>query len=198
MDSQTAISPAALVNINGQFDGARHGHFFRKKYYNPTPAAKARRVPALGDVESLNSHRDILRRKIERPLDLERGIDPFDGKLRRIVIQAGGQQYNAEQGPWRRRRIKSNASWRLRFSGWLLGPGAFDEDYQPNGAKSSRALLGSSSQATRYHLWPWLHSLARTLSPHTTAGYQLAPGNTQSMFGTSWMRIRTTLESEPE
>jgi len=135
VDSQTAISPAGLVNINGQFDGAPHGHFFRKKYYNPTPAAKARRVPALGDVEPLNSHRDILRRKIERPLDLERGIDPFDGKLRRIVIQAGGQQYNAEQGPWRRRRIKSNASWRLRFSGWLLGPGAFDEDYQPNGGE---------------------------------------------------------------
>ncbi|KAJ9655086.1 hypothetical protein H2201_008884 [Coniosporium apollinis] len=135
-----------LIDINHHFDGGFHGLFFGPKFRNPTFSVKQQRHPPL-DLEKGLYNRDILRRITWKPEDLERRIDPLEGKLCHFTVQASPDAYKEHQGPWRRTQIEDNASKRLRLAGWILGRRSFETGSGLDGgqlaARAGRILLAS-------------------------------------------------------
>ena len=135
MFKNTKYTPAVEINetelqsvdVSEHFDGQKHRNWRLGgvSFHNP--------VDLEGGAKHSDIHynRDLLGRQTLRPKDLQRYIDPTDGKPRRLIVQATRAVLAERTGDWRRTKIKGNAPIMLRLSNWALK----DVLLKPDGSK---------------------------------------------------------------
>jgi len=92
------------------------------------------RKPGFG-YEHLGNHRhsDVFNREYSGGYD-DRYLSPYDGKIKRLVVQATDDIYdNTENGTWRRTFIRNISPFYLRLANWPLN----HVDYTRNGGPTS-------------------------------------------------------------
>lgn len=104
------------VDVSEYFDGQRHINWRlgRIPFYNP------RDLEGGPKYSELHYNKDILGRQTLRPKDLQRYIDPDDGKPRRLIVQATDEVLAEGSGDWRRTKIRGHPPVMLRLSNWVL------------------------------------------------------------------------------
>lgn len=113
--TETEMHP---VDVSEHFDGQKHIKWRHGKplhtFHNPHDLEGGPKY------SELHYNKDILGRETLRPKDLQRYIDPEDGKPRRLIVQATPEVLAEGSGDWRRTEIKGHAPFMLRLSNWVL------------------------------------------------------------------------------
>jgi hypothetical protein len=103
------------IDVSEHFDGQQHKNWRRGIHFqNPRDLEGGPKYSAL------HYNKDFLGRQTQRAKDLQRYIDPADGKPRRLIVQATRQVLEEGAGDWRRTKVRGHAPGMLRLSNWVL------------------------------------------------------------------------------
>jgi hypothetical protein len=111
------------IDVSEHFDGQRHRNWRRG-----VPFTNPRDLEGGTKYSEIHYNRDILSRQTLRPKDLQRYIDPADGKPRRLIVQATAAVLAEGSGDWRRTAAKGDPPTVLRLSSWALSTVLFKEE----------------------------------------------------------------------
>ena len=111
--TETELQP---IDISEHFDGQKHRNWRLGVSFNNPRDLEGR----AHQYSELHYNRDVLGRQTFRPKDLQRYIDPADGKPRRLIVQATPEVLAEASGDWRRTKVRGHAPAMLRLSNWVL------------------------------------------------------------------------------
>lgn len=132
-----------------------HSYQLPGEFYTKSPSST-------GGAKYMNmifKHRDVFRRKYAAFFNDDRFLDPLDGRVRKLFVQAIDELYDAENDTtWRRTYIENVSPYIIRLAYWpyahMPDPNADPKAY-PGAWESQQLDSREQSRALHLHMGSW-------------------------------------------